>query len=100
METGSYLLVGAAGGSETFFSTPHGSGRTMSRTKARKQWHGKELQRQLEERGIYVRTASWSGLAEEAGGAYKNIDEVTEASDLAGISRRVVRLVPIGNVKG
>ncbi len=100
METGSYLLVGAAGGSETFFSTPHGSGRTMSRTKARKLWHGKELQRQLEERGIYVRTASWSGLAEEAGGAYKNIDEVTEASDLAGISRRVVRLVPIGNVKG
>jgi tRNA-splicing ligase RtcB len=100
METGSYLLVGTAGGRETFFSTPHGSGRTMSRTKARKQWHGKELQRQMEERGIYVRTASWSGLAEEAGGAYKNIDEVTAASDLAGISRRVVRLVPIGNVKG
>ena len=100
METGSYLLVGTTGGRETFFSTPHGSGRTMSRTKARKQWHGKELQRQMEERGIYVRTASWSGLAEEAGGAYKNIDEVTAASDLAGISRRVVRLAPIGNVKG
>jgi len=100
METGSYLLVGTEGGRETFFSTPHGSGRTMSRTKARKQWHGKDLQRQMEERGIYVRTASWSGLAEEAGGAYKNIDEVVAASDLAGISRRVVRLVPIGNVKG
>ncbi len=100
METGSYLLVGCETGKETFFSTPHGSGRTMSRTKARKQWHGKELQRRMEERGIYVRTASWSGLAEEAGGAYKNIDEVVEASDLAGLSRRVVRLVPIGNVKG
>ena len=100
METGSYLLVGCETGKETFFSTPHGSGRTMSRTKARKQWQGKELQRGMEERGIYVRTASWSGLAEEAGGAYKNIDEVVEASDLAGLSRRVVRLVPIGNVKG
>jgi tRNA-splicing ligase RtcB len=100
METGSYLLVGCETGKETFFSTPHGSGRTMSRTKARKQWQGKELQRRMEERGIYVRTASWSGLAEEAGGAYKNIDEVVEASDLAGLSRRVVRLVPIGNVKG
>jgi tRNA-splicing ligase RtcB len=100
METGSYLLVGTETGKETFFSTPHGSGRTMSRTKARKQWHGKELQRQMEQRGIYVRTASWSGLAEEAGGAYKNIDEVVEASDLAGLSKRVVRLVPLGNVKG
>jgi tRNA-splicing ligase RtcB len=100
METGSYLLVGTEGGKETFFSTPHGSGRTMSRTKARKQWRGRELQRQMEDRGIYVRTASWSGLAEEAGGAYKNIDEVVEASDLAGLSRRVVRLAPVSNVKG
>lgn len=100
METGSYLLVGTDAGKETFFSTPHGSGRTMSRTKARKQWQGKELQREMEKKGIYVRTASWSGLAEEAGGAYKNIDEVVEASDLAGLSRRVVRLVPVSNVKG
>ena len=72
----------------------------MSRTKARKLWRGQDLQRRMEEQGIYVRTASWSGLAEEAGGAYKNIDEVVEASDRAGISRRVVRLTPIGNVKG
>lgn len=100
METGSYLLVGREGGKETFFSAPHGSGRTMSRTKARRQWRGKDLQRDLENRGIYVRTASWSGLAEEAGAAYKNIDEVVEAAELAGISRKIVRLVPIGNVKG
>src|SRR6476646_4461735 len=56
METGSYLLVGTASGAETFFSTAHGSGRTMSRTKARKQWHGKQLQHDLEARGIYVRS--------------------------------------------
>lgn len=100
METGSYLLAGVEGGVQTFFSTAHGSGRTMSRTKARKQWHGKELQRKMEERGIYVRSTSWSGLAEEAGPAYKDIDEVVGATEEAGISRRVVRFVPIGNVKG
>ena len=100
MESGSYLLVGIPGGEQTFFSTAHGSGRTMSRTRARKIWRGKELQRELEERGIYVRSASWSGLAEEAGGAYKDIDAVIGATELAGISRRVVRFAPVGNVKG
>ncbi|MDA2934564.1 RtcB family protein [Acidobacteria bacterium AH-259-D05] len=100
METGSYLLVGTAGGRDTFFSTAHGSGRTMSRTKARKLWRGESLQREMEARGIYVRTASMRGLAEEAGGAYKDIEEVIEATELAGISKRVVRFTPIGNVKG
>jgi tRNA-splicing ligase RtcB len=100
METGSYLLVGTAGGTQTFHSTAHGSGRTMSRTKARKLWYGKKLQKELEDRGIYIRTASGSGLAEEAGGAYKNIDEVILSTELAGISKRVVRFLPIGNVKG
>jgi len=100
METGSYLLVGTSSGSGTFFSTAHGSGRTMSRTKARKQWQGKQLQRDLEARGIYVRSTSWAGLAEEAGGAYKDIDEVIAATESAGISRPVARFSPIGNVKG
>src|SRR5881396_1260078 len=100
METGSYLLVGTSSGDQTFFSTAHGSGRTMSRTKARKLWHGKQLQRDLEARGIYVRSTSWAGLAEEAGGAYKDIDEVIAATELAGISKPVVRFTPIGNVKG
>jgi len=100
METGSYLLVGTTSGAETFFSTAHGSGRTMSRTKARKLWHGKQLQRDLEARGIYVRSTSWAGLAEEAGAAYKNIDEVIATTELAGISKPVVRFTPIGNVKG
>ena len=100
METGSYLLVGTSSGAQTFFSTAHGSGRTMSRTKARKQWHGKQLQRDLEARGIYIRSTSWAGLAEEAGAAYKDIDEVIAATELAGISKPVARFTPIGNVKG
>jgi len=100
METGSYLLLGTPGGDQTFFSTSHGSGRTMSRHKARTLWRGKQLQHDMEEHGIYVKTASWSGLAEEAGGAYKDIDEVVEATEMAGISHKVVRFTPIGNIKG
>ena len=100
METGSYLLIGVPQGGEAFFSTAHGSGRTMSRTKARKQWRGQQLQRDLEARGIYIRSASWSGLAEEAAGAYKDIHDIVDATEHAGISRRVVRFVPIGNIKG
>ncbi|MCY3766297.1 MAG: RtcB family protein [Gemmatimonadetes bacterium] len=100
METGSYLLAGSSDGGQAFFSTAHGSGRTMSRTKARKRFHGKRLQKELEARGIYVRSVSFAGLAEEAGGAYKDIDEVIEATQRAGLSRRVVRFSPIGNVKG
>ena len=100
METGSYLLTGVSGGAASFFSTAHGSGRTMSRTRARKQYRGRDLQRSMEARGIYVRTASYAGLAEEAGGAYKDIDAVAEATERAGLSHRVARFTPIGNVKG
>ncbi len=100
METGSYLLAGVATGGQTFFTTAHGSGRTMSRAQAQKRWDGRQLQRDLEARGIYVRTTSYRGLAEEAGGAYKDIDEVVEATRLAGISHPVVRFRPLGNVKG
>ena len=100
METGSYLLAGVEGARRTFFTTAHGSGRTMSRTAARKRWHGRKLREDMESRGIYVRTATWAGLAEEAGPAYKDIDQVIEAAELAGISRRVAKLLPVGNVKG
>ncbi len=100
METGSYLLAGIGSGTKSFFSTAHGSGRTMSRTKARKLFDGKALQRKMEETGIYVRTASFSGLAEEAGAAYKNIDEVVDTTELAGLSKKVVRFIPVGNIKG
>jgi tRNA-splicing ligase RtcB len=100
METGSYLLAGVESGHQTFYSTAHGSGRTMSRKHAKKQFRGRDLQRAMESRGIYVRTVSFSGLAEEAGPAYKDIDDVIRAADEAGISKPVARLLPIGNVKG
>ena len=72
----------------------------MSRSRARKLVRGAELRDQMEERGITVRAASLRGLAEEAGLAYKDVDEVAAAAEVAGLSRRVARLVPVGNVKG
>lgn len=100
MESGSYLLVGSKSGAETFFTTAHGSGRLMSRKKARTRFQGRSLQKELKEQGIYINTASYSGLAEEAGGAYKDIDEVVQATKLAQISKPVLKLTPIGSIKG
>lgn len=100
METGSYLLAGMESGEKTFYSTAHGSGRTMSRKKAKKTFQGRQIQSEMEKRGIYIRAASFSGLAEEAGPAYKDVDDVIEAAARAGISRKIARFLPIGNVKG
>ncbi len=101
METGSYLLVGTKHAEEeTFGSTLHGSGRTMSRTQARNTINGSELQQQLLAKGIYVKTNSLTGLAEEAGSAYKDINTVVDAMELANISLKVCRLIPLGNIKG
>ncbi len=101
METGSYLLVGTDRAvAETFGSTMHGSGRTMSRAQAKKAIRGEQLQQQMKQRGILVKAVSMSGLAEEAGFAYKNISDVVETVDRAGITKKVAELRPIGNIKG
>lgn len=101
METGSFLCAGTQKAmEETFGSTMHGSGRTMSRAKAMKMFHAEKLQKSMEDRGIYVKAASKAGLAEEAGGAYKSISEVVDTMDRLGISKKVVGLRPIGNIKG
>src|SRR3990167_2318897 len=95
METGSFLLVGTEKAmEETFGSTAHGSGRTMSRTAAKKLVRGEKLQSDMEKRGIYVKSVSMPGLAEEAGKAYKPIDDVVDTLDKAGISKPVAKLVP------
>lgn len=100
METGSYLLVGTDGADETFASTAHGSGRTMSRAQAKREVRGDQLQKDMEKRGIYVHGVTMAGLAEEAGKAYKDIEVVVDSLEMAGITKRVAALKPIGNVKG
>jgi tRNA-splicing ligase RtcB len=101
METGSALLVGTAHAmAETFGSTAHGAGRTMSRAQAKRQIGGEALLRSMEQRGIVVRAASRSGLAEEAGFAYKDLGEVVDVVHRLDVSRKVATLRPIGNIKG
>lgn len=100
METGSYLLLGTDSADETFASTAHGAGRTMSRSQAKREVKGETLQKDMEKRGIYVHAVTMKGLAEEAGKAYKDINVVVDTLDKSGITRPVVALKPIGNVKG
>src|SRR3989344_2222334 len=100
METGSYLLVGTEkADNETFSSTCHGSGRVMSRNQARREFKGESLQKDMESRGIYVKTGSYSGLAEESGSAYKSVDLVIDSVAKAGICRPIIKMIPIGNIK-
>lgn len=101
MQTKSYLMVGTEEALKlSFGSTVHGSGRTMSRAKAKRMVRGEKLQKKMKEEGIYVRSASMPGLAEEAGIAYKDISEVIEAVHHAGLSRKIASFAPIGNIKG
>jgi len=101
MGTASYVLVGTAEARErSFASTCHGAGRAMSRTQAKKVMGGEELRRSLEERGIEVAASQWRLLAEEAPYAYKDVSEVVDACEGAGLSRKVARLRPAGVVKG
>jgi tRNA-splicing ligase RtcB len=101
METGSALLVGTARAmAETWGSTAHGAGRTMSRAQAKRRVWGETLIKDMEARGIIVRAASKSGVAEEAGFAYKDLAAVVDTLHRLDISRRVVSLTPIGNIKG
>ena len=101
METGSYLLVGTDQAMhQTFGSTMHGSGRTMSRAQAKRSVRGEQVRQRMAQHGIIVKAVSMSGLAEEAGTAYKNISEVVETVDRAGITKKVAELRPIGNIKG
>jgi tRNA-splicing ligase RtcB (3'-phosphate/5'-hydroxy nucleic acid ligase) len=101
MGTSSFVLAGEPGSIELAFgSTCHGAGRRLSRTGARKQVQGAELRRELEARGIVVRSPSNKGLAEEAPLAYKDVERVVEIVERAGLSRRVAQLTPIGVVKG
>jgi tRNA-splicing ligase RtcB len=101
MGTSSFVLAGEPGSIELAFgSTCHGAGRRLSRTGARKQVAGAELRRELEAQGIVVRSPSNKGLAEEAPLAYKDVEHVVGIVERAGLSRRVVQVVPLGVVKG
>lgn len=101
MGTASWVLLGTEGSMEqSFGSTCHGAGRTMSRKKAKKMVRGDRLKDELENRGISIRAGSMPGLAEEAPQAYKDVDAVVEVVARAGIAKKVARLRPVAVIKG
>ncbi len=101
MGTASYLLVGTEKAmNETFGSSCHGAGRSLSRHAARKLHPSDRVLAEMEAKGIYLQAMSRKIISEEAPGAYKDIDEVVEISDRAGIAKKVARLTPLGVVKG
>lgn len=100
MGTASYILVGTKDAEESFYSTCHGAGRTMSRHLAIKSLSPNEIVTQLKKQGIIFKCASLKGLQEEAPQAYKNIDEIVKVVHSAGLSKKVAKLVPLAVIKG
>ncbi|QKT04876.1 RtcB family protein [Ectothiorhodospiraceae bacterium 2226] len=101
MGTGSYVLVGSeTGEARAFSSACHGAGRAMSRHGATRRWRGRGVVEELAARGILIRSRSMRGVAEEAPGAYKDVGEVVDAAERAGLARKVARLEPMICVKG
>ncbi len=99
--TASYVMVGTEQAMrETFGTSAHGAGRVMSRARAKRTYRGSQIVEMLARKGIIVKPASLAVAAEEAPGAYKDVDEVVLATHKAGIARMVARLRPIGVVKG
>jgi tRNA-splicing ligase RtcB len=101
MGTASFILTGTAEGMTlSFGSCCHGAGRAMSRTQATKRWHGKDVVMHLAQKGIIIKGTSPRGIAEEAPGAYKDVTAVVDATEKAGLARKVARLEPLICVKG
>ena len=101
MGTSSYVLHGTEiAMEESFGSTAHGAGRVLSRTAAKKQFTADEITKDLNEKGIHVKANSAPVLAEEAPGAYKNVDSVVKTSHDAGIAKLVVKVTPLAVTKG
>ena len=101
MGTASYILVGTTEAeSLSFGSTAHGAGRMMSRHEALRRFTGERIKKEMEHQGIELKATSWRGVAEEASGAYKNVDDVVNVSHSIGLGRLVARVVPVGVMKG
>ena len=101
MGTGSYILIGYENSMKIAFGTaPHGAGRQMSRSAAVRSLPPSKVRAALESRGIIVKSAETEIISEEAPEAYKNVDMVAEVSDALGLAKKVVRMRPIGVVKG
>ncbi|MCH9040590.1 MAG: RtcB family protein [Thaumarchaeota archaeon] len=101
MGTASWILLGQPNSMNlSFGSTAHGAGRTMSRTKARRNYNEDDVKKSLNDKGIFVKALTRDGIVEETPQAYKDVDAVVNVSHNLGIATKVAKLVPIGVIKG
>jgi len=101
MGTASWILLGQPNSMDlSFGSTAHGAGRTMSRSKARRNYTEENVRKSLNDNGIFIKALTRDGVVEEAPQAYKDVDAVVNVSHNLGIATKVAKLVPIGVIKG
>ena len=101
MGTASWILLGRPDSMRlSFGSTAHGAGRTMSRSKARRNFTEKDVKKSLNDKGIFIKALTRDGVVEETPQAYKDVDAVVNVSHNLGIATKVAKLVPIGVIKG
>ena len=101
MGTASWVLLGQPNSMNlTFGSTAHGAGRTMSRSKARRNYTESQVRKYLSDKGIVVKALTRDGIVEETPQAYKDVDTIVNVSHELKIATKVAKLVPIGVIKG
>jgi tRNA-splicing ligase RtcB len=101
MGTASWILLGQPNSMDlSFGSTAHGAGRTMSRSKARRDFTEDNVRKSLSDKGIFIKALTRDGVVEETPQAYKDVDAVVNVSHNLGIATKVAKLVPIGVIKG
>jgi tRNA-splicing ligase RtcB len=101
MGTASWILLGKPNSMNlSFGSTAHGAGRTMSRSKARRDYTEDDVRKSLNDKGIFIKALTRDGVVEETPNAYKDVDAVVNVSHNLGIATKVAKLVPIGVIKG
>jgi tRNA-splicing ligase RtcB len=101
MGTASWILLGQPNSMNlSFGSTAHGAGRTMSRSKARRDFTEDNVRKSLSDKGIFIKALTRDGVVEETPQAYKDVDAVVNVSHNLGIATKVAKLVPIGVIKG
>ena len=101
MGTASYVLHGTQTAmEETFGSTAHGAGRILSRSQAKKDYKPEDIVNNMESNGIKIKATSKNVIAEEAPGAYKDVDSVVRVSDSTGIAKLVAKVKPLAVTKG
>jgi tRNA-splicing ligase RtcB len=101
MGRASYILAGEDGAmKETFGSACHGAGRLLSRSEALRRTKGRAIERELQDKNVYPRSMGSKTLREEAPEAYKDVSDVVDVVQRAGLARKVARIKPMGVVKG